>query len=512
MESHRQYGNPLCDVTVEVSFTSAGGKCHVVEAFWNGGGKWLVRFSPDEPGRWRWRSKCTAGEDGGLDGQEGSFRCIAYEGDNPLYLRGAIGLSENRRYFIHADGTPFLWLGDTAWNGVLRARPDDWNRYLRTRLRQGFNVVQFVSTHWRGHVAKRPCGEASYTGDDPVAVSPRFFQRLDAKVASINEHGLLAAPIILWAFDELDPGQALSRENAVRLARYVVARWGAYQVAWLLGGDGNYEGARAERWRYIGREVFSRRHDRLVTMHPRGQSWVADEFRDQQWFDFVGYQSGHGDCDEHLRWLAMGPPATEWLKHPPRPVVNLEPNYEAHPAYQSKRPFDDADVRRAAFWSLLNAPPAGFTYGHNHIWPWADHASVPQGHPNVGTVQPWHEALEAPGAENIAVVRKFFHSLQWWRLHPAQELLACQPGVKDVRWFIAAAATEAGDLAVAYLPNGGEISLRVEGLLRPATAKWFDPRRGTWRNAGTIRQKQTAHKLTAPDKRDWVLDIRAGRR
>ena len=27
-----------------------------------------------------------------------------------------IKVSENRRFFVKADGTPFFWLGDTAWS------------------------------------------------------------------------------------------------------------------------------------------------------------------------------------------------------------------------------------------------------------------------------------------------------------------------------------------------------------------------------------------------------------
>ena len=47
----------------------------------------------------------------------------------------------------HADGTPFFWLGDTVWNGLIRSTADDWDEYLCTRRAQGFSVIQFFSTH-----------------------------------------------------------------------------------------------------------------------------------------------------------------------------------------------------------------------------------------------------------------------------------------------------------------------------------------------------------------------------
>ncbi len=506
IEAERDYANPTWDVNAVVRFTAPSGRQHVVDAFWDSGRLWRVRFCPEEEGQWHWRSECPEADDAGLHGQHGRFQCVGCEGENPLYAHGTIRLSEDRRHFVHADGTPFFWLADTAWNGVIRSSAGDWDIYLRTRRRQGFTAVQFVSTHWRGGT-RDPHGETAVTGTRRARVNPAFFRRLDPKVAAINERGLVAVPVILWALGEEDPGQALPEEGAVRLARYVVARWGAYQVVWLLGGDGDYRGDRAERWRRIGRAVFGTHHDRLVSMHPCGQQWVADEFRREPWYDFVGYQSGHGDSPEHLRWLALGRPAEEWQKEPPRPIVNLEPNYEAHPSYHSRRRFTDREVRRAAYWSLLNAPTAGLTFGHNSIWVWADAPEVPEGHPRIGTVDPWHAGLDTPGAASMAVLKRFFSEGPWWRLRPAQELLTGQPGEREPRRYVAAARTADGVWAVLYMPEGGAVSLRTESLKRPTRARWFDPAAGRWTDAGIVTE--AVQSFTAPDRKDWLLELRS---
>src|SRR5688572_13114769 len=39
-----------------------------------------------------------------------------YTGDNDLFRRGR--LERDGRHLAHADGTPFLWLGDTWWFGL----------------------------------------------------------------------------------------------------------------------------------------------------------------------------------------------------------------------------------------------------------------------------------------------------------------------------------------------------------------------------------------------------------
>ena len=196
-------------------------------------------------------------------------------------------------------------------------------------------------------------------------------------MAAINRHGLVTALVLLWACTEQDLGYYLPEDDAIKLARYMVARYGAYPVIWMLGGDGDYRGEKAEQWKRIGRAVFRSNSPWLVTMHPGGQQWVADEFRGESWFDFISYQSGHGDNSQHLRWLVEGYPAKQWRKYPPKPVINQEPNYEAHVAYHSRQIFDAHKVRRALYWSLLVAPTAGVTYGHHGIWPWTEELGVP---------------------------------------------------------------------------------------------------------------------------------------
>jgi hypothetical protein len=421
-----------------------------------------------------------------------------------LYEHGPVRLSKDRRTLVHADGTPFFWLGDTAWNGVLRADPKDWRKYLEARSFQQFTVIQFVSTHWRG-LAKDPNGQRAYEGDKRIRVNPAFFQRMDGKVAAVNEFGLIAAPVVLWAVTDDEPGFKLPQDDAERLARYIVARWGAYQVIWILGGDGNYRGPRAERWKKIGRAVFLPRHDRLVTMHPNGQNTYNAEFAGESWYDIRTYQSGHGSSDQHLRWLIEGPPAKEWKDPNVLPSINLECNYELHPSYHQKRKFTDFEVRRAAYWSLLVAPTAGVTYGCNPIWVWPEKPEPAEGHAGLGIIDPWPKGLDLPGVKCMTILRKLLAKLPWWTLRPAPELIAEQPGKDKPQAFIAAAMSEDGSLGVVYAPEGGRISLNAAALRRPLAVRWFNPRTGEWSNAG--RAIDAAVTFTASDGSDWVLVI-----
>jgi len=500
LESDHDYENPICDVTVKAHFTSPSGKRTTVDAFWDGGRVWRVRFSPSEIGEWKWKTECWDSKNASLNKKHGVVECVAYEGDNPLYVRGPIRLSGDHHRFACADGTPFFWLADTAWNGVLRAKPDDWDRYLKTRREQGFTAIQFVCTNWRA-LDKDDHGETAYTTEETFRINPSFFQRLDAKVAAINEYGLIAAPVLLWAQSDIDPGRTLPEDDAIKLARYIVARWGAHQVVWILGGDGEYSGDRFERWKHIGRKVFKEPQDRLVTLH--GSRWPGEEYHHEAWFDFFGYQSGHGDSKEHLQWLVTGVPAQDWRKEPPRPIVNLEPNYEEILTYHSRTPIKADRVRRAMYWSLLVSPTAGVTYGHNGVWPWGERREQPLNH--AGEAPPWHESIHTEGITSVGHLKTFFTSLPWWRLCPAQKLLAEQPGLDEPERFVAAAKTDDGTTAVIYMPKGCDIIINTKTLKLPIAARWFNPRTGEWIDAGRIDDE--TKRISPPSDDDWVLSL-----
>lgn len=56
-----------------------------------------------------------------------------------------IGISEDKRHFAHADGTPFFWLGDTWWkNQCKRMTWEGFQELAADRKKKGFSVIQIV--------------------------------------------------------------------------------------------------------------------------------------------------------------------------------------------------------------------------------------------------------------------------------------------------------------------------------------------------------------------------------
>ena len=313
----RRAADPL-DTRLRVTFRAPSGASHTVDGFWDGGATWRVRFSPGETGAWTYSTSAEPGF-AGLHGGSGTFRVVAARGKTRFDQHGPIRVARARTFLEHEDGTPFFWLADTGWNAALLSTPEEWRVYLAERKRQRFTAIQWVATQWRAAPDGDRLGERPFTGHDRIAVNPGVFQRLDAKAAELNRAGLLNVPVLLWAIGggsnpAVNPGFSLPDDQAIRLARYMVARWQAYGVVWILPGDGDYRGDRAEKWKRIGRAVFGDVPHAPVVLHPGGMHWVLGEFRDEPWLDIQGYQSGHGDDEKTLRWMIDGPPATEWKR------------------------------------------------------------------------------------------------------------------------------------------------------------------------------------------------------
>jgi hypothetical protein len=66
-----------------------------------------------------------------------------------------------------------------------------------------------------------------------------------------------------------------------------------------------------------------------VSLHPQGGSISTSILlRETKWLSVKGIQSGHGNGRDTPTWALI-----EWDYNitPPRPVIDLEPNYEDHP-------------------------------------------------------------------------------------------------------------------------------------------------------------------------------------
>jgi len=63
---------------------------------------------------------------------------LAHAAEHPLRVHG------NGRFLVQANGQPFLYLGDTAWELFHRLTRAQADLYLENRAKKGFTVIQAV--------------------------------------------------------------------------------------------------------------------------------------------------------------------------------------------------------------------------------------------------------------------------------------------------------------------------------------------------------------------------------
>src|SRR5690606_19576657 len=94
-------------------------------------------------------------------------------------------------YLEHADGTPFFWLGDTAWNLFHRLDREEAERYLEDRRAKGFTVIQaVVLAELAGLSSPNPFGHTPLVDNDPTRPVEAYFEHVDHIVDLAGSKGM----------------------------------------------------------------------------------------------------------------------------------------------------------------------------------------------------------------------------------------------------------------------------------------------------------------------------------
>ena len=495
--STRSYTNPYADVTVRVTYTGPNHRTLQTYGFWDGGRDFRIRGAFPVPGSWQWKTECSDPSNSGLHGQQGHVTVLPYRGDNALSRHGFLKVSENRRYLAHADGTPFLWIGDTAWAVPLKASETEWEQYLADRAAKHFTVIQVApAPEWAGKQDRQ--GQTPFADQSCAQWNPAYWQSFERKVQRANQKGLVVMLVGLMEPVSRYPKSA----EACLFARNIVARLFGNFVMFSPSFDSEVLPLAHE----VGRAAREASTVHLITQHP-GTPWnqptptFSMAYYDQPYLDFVGVQTGHNAG--HLDWCAHH--AIEWNLHlyrhePHKPIINLEAMYDA----QGTNGWRAVDARALA-WRTWLSGATGYTYGAGDLPP-----KVPNGNGAVfmWVTDPekydyWQKALQWESAFQMRHLHDFLAAIEWWRLEPAPALIRNQPD--DIMRRMVLAKSASGDFAVAYLPDDDRIEIDVSAFPAPLAARWFDPVHGSYSPiAGPIDNKDTC-RLSPPAKGDWVL-------
>lgn len=252
----------------------------------------------------------------------------------PAQLR----VSPDQRFLQTADGKPFFWLGDTAWELFHRLTREEAEMYLKNRADKGFTVIQAVAlAELDGLHDPNPYGEIPLENDDPTKPREAYFQHVDFIIRRAEQLGLHIALLPTWGDkvfkDRWGAGpEIFTADNAQVYGKWLASRYkNQKNIIWVLGGDRNPRNDNdVAIWRSMARgiEEGSGGADKaLITYHPQPNALEdggsSKWFHNDSWLDFNMFQTGH--CRENNIWDRM---ALVYNRKPAKPVLDGEPLYE----------------------------------------------------------------------------------------------------------------------------------------------------------------------------------------
>ena len=152
-------------------------------------------------------------------------------------------VSANRRFLETADGKPFFYLADTAWELFHRLDREEALRYLDNRMARGFTVIQAVAlAEEDGLETPNAYGFCPFA--DPKVPVPLvkdgpdndYWDHVDFIIDEANRRGITVAMLPTWG-KWWKEQCVFTPESARAYATWLAERYRDKAIIWVLGGD-----------------------------------------------------------------------------------------------------------------------------------------------------------------------------------------------------------------------------------------------------------------------------------
>jgi len=521
--SGKTYPDPFHDIELDVIFTDPDGVERKVPAFWAGDNAWRVRYASPLIGVHQYRSVCSDADNAALHGQTGRLEIAPYEGENPLLKHGHLRVADGGRHLEHHDGTPFFWLGDTWWYGLIRdfEWPGEFRELVADRVAKGFNLIQIVAGYLPA-IAEgdlRGGTEAGLPwGPDYQRINPGYFDLADRRIDCLVSNGLVPCIVGSWGYWLARLGVAKAGQHW----RYLVARYGAYPVVWCLCGEvqciypdfavklsekqreealRNLRDDWSEVARYLTR-IDPYHHP--LTAHPNSGRESREMLDETAPITVAMLQTGHSfsGLPGMLQTLARSRD-----RRPRLPIINGEPIYEGILGSSWQ------DIQRFAVWSCVLNGAAGHTYGaaegcwhihHRDREPFKFTSGI------WGEYSDWREIAAFPGSGQMQYARWLLERYEWWRFESHPEWMELNDGKPD-DCFGPHMAGIPEKVRIVYIPPpsyatcGPVAVIKIEPRVA-YRAYFYDPRSGKEHDLGVVSSPGGRWLLPGlPNMQDWVI-------
>ena len=406
-----------------------------------------------------------------------------------------------QRYLRDATGQPFLIHGDTAWSLIAQLTREKAERYLSDRQKRGFNAIlvnllehRFTS-YPQANAYRQP---AFLKAGDFATPNKDYFSHADWVLRQAAQRGILVllAPAYV-GYSGGDQGWyekmvANGPDKLRAYGRYLGQRYREFQnILWVHGGDWNPP--RRDLVQAIADGI--REHDTraLHTGHCAPETAAIEYWTREPWLQ----------VNNVYTYNSVYPAAIKQYINP-----RQLPFFLIESAYENEHHAGELRIRVQAYQALLSGA-CGHVFGNNPIW----HFDGPGLFPAPTS---WEAALASRGAESMTHLRALFATVPWWRLVPDTRATLLTAGVGTGQDRAAAALTDDGSVALAYLPSPRPVRIDLKQLRgRTATIRWFNPATGHYALADGGNVPLTDAQLFVPPPsddsagKDWVLVLQA---
>lgn len=223
-------GNPFVESSLSAVFERAGargGERAEVGGFYDGEGRYAIRFMPGTEGEWTYRTRSDRPE---LDGLIGGFECVAPAGRN----RGPVAVADTF-HFAYADGTRYLPFGTTCYAWTHQSR-ELQEKTLDTLASSPFNKLRMCAFPKRyvynlEEPELFPFERSASGAWELDRFVPDYFRNLERRIARLAELGIEADLILFHPYDAWG-FSSMGIEADSRYLRYLIARLSAFRNVW----------------------------------------------------------------------------------------------------------------------------------------------------------------------------------------------------------------------------------------------------------------------------------------
>jgi hypothetical protein len=204
--------NPYLSAQLRAEFRSPRFKTYLMPAFWDGGRRLIIRFTPTEAGQWTYRTTSNLAT---FDAKEGAFNAASSE--FPGYVNVA-----NFHHWATDDKKPHLWMGYIADRFPFSTQPE-FEQQLA-------GAVQNKFTHFRGSILGTAADRSRVylSADKP---NPAYFDELDRRILAIHKRGL-TSDLILASNPDYITSLFPDWQSRERFITYLVARYAPFNITW----------------------------------------------------------------------------------------------------------------------------------------------------------------------------------------------------------------------------------------------------------------------------------------